>query len=87
LGYLGLITRTAALMLSLVIHISANLQEYTGQPAEFFQAALARLTSAPAFYMHEQMAKIDAPAQPQLVSGDPVGRYYLSVAAVSENAE
>lgn len=67
--------------------MSAVLQKCDGKPSEFFRAALARLANAPVLYTHEQMVKIDSPAQPQLVSGDPEGRYHLSAAAVSQDAE
>ncbi len=67
--------------------MSAVMREKDGQPSEFFRAAMARLMSAPVFYTREQMAVIDAPAERQLVSGDPQGRYHLSAAAVAADDE
>ena len=67
--------------------MAAVLKEDGDQPSEFFRAALARLVSAPVYYTREQMAKIDAPTELQLVSGDPKGVFHRCEAVVAEDTE
>lgn len=67
--------------------MAAVMKEDGDQPSEFFLAAVARLVAAPVYYTREQMAKIDAPVELQLASGDPEGLFHRSDAAVAEDTE